>query len=432
MRIKRMHVKNFKSIKEMEIEFSSLTMLVGANASGKSNIINVFRFISNCMTFGVDNAISLQGGMPYLANVCLDKKTPIEIEFEIDFSDDDWVRMPAQNDELEESIGLLLKDIKYSFAIKPNNKGFGYSIAYDNVELNFECLDTEIEAATFEGMSIGATYNLSFSRKSSRSKVVMNRDVKANSKIKEYLAKSLETRAERFFNYRINENENKKELMLRNIPILLPPTFNEDFFIKIFDFNPKVLKKPSSMASKNELEEDGSNIAKVLDAILRNKESKKELKAIMKDFLPFVESIDIEKNFDMSFYFSMTENFSKNSFPANYLSDGTVSVLALVISLFFERYDSITILEEPERNIHPRLIAKLIHAAREASSQRQVIITTHNPEFLRQALIEEVRFVKREEGFTVVCVPQNSETVKQFLENDLGLDDLFLQDLLGG
>lgn len=50
MYIKNMTIKNFKSIEEAEIEFNPLTMIVGANASGKSNIINVFRFIENIMT----------------------------------------------------------------------------------------------------------------------------------------------------------------------------------------------------------------------------------------------------------------------------------------------------------------------------------------------------------------------------------------------
>lgn len=39
MYIKNMSIKNFKSIEEAEIEFNPLTMIVGANASGKSNII---------------------------------------------------------------------------------------------------------------------------------------------------------------------------------------------------------------------------------------------------------------------------------------------------------------------------------------------------------------------------------------------------------
>ena len=71
MFISNLKIKNFKSISSADINFEPLTMLVGANASGKSNLINVFRFISNIATDGIDNAIALQGGMPYLANASL-------------------------------------------------------------------------------------------------------------------------------------------------------------------------------------------------------------------------------------------------------------------------------------------------------------------------------------------------------------------------
>lgn len=86
MLIEHIHVRNFKSIKEATLNLEPLTVIVGANAAGKSNIINVFRFISNIITVGIDNAIALQGGIPYLTNACLKKGTPIEISFTVNLS----------------------------------------------------------------------------------------------------------------------------------------------------------------------------------------------------------------------------------------------------------------------------------------------------------------------------------------------------------
>ena len=39
-------IKNFKSYKEATLPLSPLTLLIGANASGKSNAIEAFRFLS--------------------------------------------------------------------------------------------------------------------------------------------------------------------------------------------------------------------------------------------------------------------------------------------------------------------------------------------------------------------------------------------------
>ena len=92
MYIKSLMVHNFKSIDTVQIDFNPMTMIIGANATGKSNIINVFRFIEDIMTDGVENAIALQGGIQYIANANLSRGEPIEIQFTIDLKDEGWIR----------------------------------------------------------------------------------------------------------------------------------------------------------------------------------------------------------------------------------------------------------------------------------------------------------------------------------------------------
>jgi predicted ATPase len=227
-------------------------------------------------------------------------------------------------------------------------------------------------------------------------------------------------------------NEDTKELMLNRISILLTPLFSEDSFIRIFDFDPRELKKSSSMASIRRLNEDGSNLASVLQSILRTKENRKKLTTILSDFLPFISGITVENNLDKSFSYKVQEKYSNKTFHANFLSDGTVSVLAIIIALYFEQESKIIILEEPERNIHPKLLANLLASAEDVSSEKQIIITTHNPELLKHSNIETVRLITRDsQGFSTLSSPKDNATVKLFIENDLGLDDLFIQNMLG-
>lgn len=431
MYITHLMVKNFKSIAYADIEFNPLTMLVGANASGKSNLINVFRFISNIITNGLDNAIALQGGIPYLANANLQKGTPIEISFTLDLSGERWIRPSSSK-----SISLSVQSIYYHFAIQPNLKGGGYHIASDYLELGLKCLKTN-PAAKREVRFSPLNTNLSFifEKKSSKSLVTYNCSIDQQNDVDEDVIKSLKEDwdAELFCRVMNTRNiENIKELMLFGISILLPGGFSQNSFIRIFDFDPNELKKSSSMASMRILEENGSNIASVLQNIIRTKENKKKLTILLKEFLPFVEGVAIENNLDKSFSYKIQESFSKSMFHANYLSDGTVSILAIVIALHFEQLSNIIILEEPERNIHPKLLSNILSSAEDVSSEKQVIITTHNPEFLKHAKIENVRLVKRDsKGYTQISAPINSEMVKCFMQNDLGLDDLFIQDMLG-
>ncbi len=46
MAIKKIKVSNFKSFESMEIDLGKINVLIGANASGKSNFIRIFEFLS--------------------------------------------------------------------------------------------------------------------------------------------------------------------------------------------------------------------------------------------------------------------------------------------------------------------------------------------------------------------------------------------------
>jgi predicted ATPase len=66
MQIKNIKVSNFKSFEEVGIELRRFNVLIGANASGKSNFINILQFLKDIVENGLDNAISMQGGVDYI------------------------------------------------------------------------------------------------------------------------------------------------------------------------------------------------------------------------------------------------------------------------------------------------------------------------------------------------------------------------------
>lgn len=424
MHIKEVKVHNFKSIVDTRIELNPLTVLVGANAAGKSNIINVFRFIQSIMIDGLENAIALQGGIKNISNANLPKGEKIIIGLTIDFSNENWMRHIQGS-----KIALKIENIDYEFSIRPNKRGFGYHIEHDFVRINYNCYYYDASANKENRYSDSdIKFCSEYERKSSTSKVQLKQRFDPED-AKEKFKDVLNDNASSFFTFLINEGKNN--LMLSKLHLLLPPSFSGNSFIRIFDFDPKELKKSSSMASVKILEEDGSNLASILQVILRNKEKRKKLTLLLREFLPFVDSVSVENNPDKSFSYIIKECYNQRSFYANFLSDGTVSIIALILALYFEEESNVIILEEPERNIHPKLLSNLISAAEDVSKEKQIIITTHNPELLRQANIDSVRLVTRKtNGETTVSSPSSNETIISFLQNDLGLEDLFLQGLL--
>ena len=63
--LRRLHVKNFKLLRDVEIEFETdkPTVLIGPNASGKSTVIEVLDFLGRCAEDGLEKAIVAHGGM---------------------------------------------------------------------------------------------------------------------------------------------------------------------------------------------------------------------------------------------------------------------------------------------------------------------------------------------------------------------------------
>jgi predicted ATP-dependent endonuclease of OLD family len=68
----------------------------------------------------------------------------------------------------------------------------------------------------------------------------------------------------------------------------------------------------------------------------------------------------------------------------------------------------------------------------DASTNKQVIITTHSSEIVKHAGVENLLLISRDkDGFSAVSRPAEKQDVKVFLENDLGLDTVFVQELWG-
>ena len=72
----------------------------------------------------------------------------------------------------------------------------------------------------------------------------------------------------------------------------------------------------------------------------------------------------------------------KTAQPAPALSDGTVRFLLLVAILTSPDIGDLIALDEPEAGLHPRMFPVIAELAQEAATRSQVIVTTHSPEFL--------------------------------------------------
>jgi len=419
MFISNIVIRNFKSFKEETINLDKLNILVGSNAAGKSNTIAILRFLNYVISNGLENALSLSGGIEYVLNTTIGRKSPMFIGFSLNCEEEEWVYLAnkKKNDR------LLFAGIDYEFEITPHKRGDGYRITHDYLTIKYYQVTEEKKDLVLFNRNKIISVEYKRNAKGITTNFINKSDISGENDIQEEIVPT-------FLNRYMNRN--RKELILNYMRFFMPPMFYSTELVRIYDFDPTLMKKSAMLSSISALNEDGSNLANVLHELLKGNNDRRKLENLLNDCLPFVESICTEKNFDKSISYKVKERYSTKSLYANFLSDGTVNILALIVALYFEKNCGIIVLEEPERNLHPYLMNKLMEMAKEKSNEKQIIITTHTPELLKHAESNVILFASRSiDGFTNVTHPTDSTMVQEFLKQEIGLDSLFIQNLLG-
>lgn len=414
MAITSITLSNFKSFRHLDVELGEFATVVGANASGKSNFVEAFNFVRNIANFGLDNAVSLQGGVEYLRNVNIGAAQDLTLQFVDNTPVPILTRRPLQETQVRayESV--------YRFVLSFGDGSGSFEVSEDQLVQRCE---------------VGARGEPKTKAKRSQERGVITiwrqgGKLRVKSEIPGVPADDL------YPSYLQGRSLAPDSLLLESpwVSQLMrpfgPPRMAGG--ISIYDFDPKLSKRATQITGKAELEEDGSNLAIVLKNIIADPRKKKRFSNLLRDLLPFVVDLEVERFADKSLLFKVRETYARDHYlPASLLSDGTINITALIIALYFEG-ERLTIIEEPERNIHPYLISRVVSMLREASRRKQIIITTHNAEVVKHAGLDSILLMSRDgDGFSTICRPRDRAEVATFLTNDIGLDELYVQDLLG-
>ncbi|HII75766.1 MAG TPA: AAA family ATPase [Methanolinea sp.] len=415
MPIQELAVSNFKSFRHLEIQPDNFNVIIGSNASGKSNFIQVIKFIRDIAKYGLSNAISLQGGVEYLRNTRIGAGEPfsINIRYLLEEQKTDIVAMSGGF-----PVSFRPREICYAFSLAFPDAGETFEIASDALEVEGEFFRQEEGEQRSAGTGTIAL-------------------VRAGGPIQYCICppKGLELREEELFPYYFQRVDIPEGTLLMTLPLFVPgiPSLEWIFRgMKVFDFDPRLLKKAVPIMGKTDLEKDGSNLAIVIKRILEDPGKKETFTRLLRDVLPFVDDVAVEKFMDMSLFLKLREVYSREKYlPASMISDGTINICALLIALYFEERP-VTIIEEPERNIHPYLISRLVEMLKDASRSKQVIVTTHNPEMVKHVDIHDILLISRDsEGFSRLIRPANKKEIRAFLEDEIGIEELFIQNMLG-
>jgi predicted ATPase len=354
--LKRVRIRNYKSIASCDVELGALTLLVGRNGSGKSNFLDALGFVADALRASLGHAISFRGGLGALLHRGRERHECLSFGLEMTLRD-----------------GVDVRRADYGFSLAPRNGGWPLTNEY----LKLEPRMPVDEANGFE-----------------------TRDGKLEwSSLNESVAPFL--LSDRLYLTQWAGDS----FALEVIRYLCE--------IHTYNLNPTSMKPPQRPAGEELLFSDGANIASVVRRITdASPEMKERLVGYLSTITPGimdVNRVELGSDFEaLRFRQTLDGSSAPTEFYASSMSDGTLRALGILVAVAQladgENPVRLVGIEEPETALHPAAAGALMDALQEAAVRTQVVVTTHSPDLLDQIDPETDRLlaVEMRDGNTVI------------------------------
>lgn len=354
--LKRFSAKRYKNVEADGLEFSRVTVLVGPNNGGKSNLIEALRFYSDVYTYEGEgsafHAVVERRGYGEILRRSLKPPETIELRWEHEVG-------PARQtvNDIAFRVGLsqqfpsgfrVTRDTG-SVTDPASNRSYVRAINEPNNEYAILCRPT----------TDGSQLALSAPLDTSDFFFPLNRPVQTRPAeltvngypfLGEKSWWSAEVTGQRFFTGSLLDARSIAASAKRNLSIL-------------------------------HLDQTGSELVNVLNNLeRRHNDFLIPYEDRMRQALPGLERIRIDDVSDQ--YKSMKARIDGDWFRLDELSEGTLKMLALALLFFTPEKTSLLSIDEPELNLHPAWLRLLGKWMLGATGTSQVLTSTHSPDLL--------------------------------------------------
>jgi len=409
--IKRIKVRNFLSLRDVNVELRSTNALVGPNMSGKSNLIECLKFLQeavNRRTVG-DNVSALQEA----------------------FSRRGGFKEVAWKGETEEHITLeLTAELLEPRARSPQSYNYEFSVRLG--EYAFPVVETE--RLTLDGA--GKTETILDAR-AGKERLLQRGEEALRENPQNTLGLGLEMWTDRRF---------------------ACSEFSD--FIKSWRFYnlvPALMRESNPPSPEEHLTEHGENLSAWLLTLQTHTEEFRRIKQACRDVLPGLDEIlfqpvpaktpiaytsgsspTLGSAESAKISIGSSEKYFKNPINLSRMSDGELAFLALMSLILApeELAPPLLCIEEPENHLHPRLLEILVEILNQRQTELgpktfQIIITTHSPLLLDKLSIDDLIVFGKEEGATKATRASSKKRLKQLLSRkETSLGDLWYSGAL--
>jgi len=347
-KIRQLQIHNYKSIGGAVVDLEPLTVLVGANGTGKSNFLDALSFIQESVSRSPGHAIAHHGkhrvaqlwqrGGPVGFRILLDLAESITADYSFEIvwpAEDDWppssVRVSHERCSIRKAGAL---------------------------DIGFEVAD-----GRFVQEIPGIRPRLSADRLA----------LFAASGIDEFR-----------------------------------PLYDFLAAMKLYAIDPHSTGYSSNLDSEESLKPDGGNSAAILK-LLEEQEPERyaRLCRLLASAVEGVQSVSTQITEGVA-TLMFQQDIGRAEPGALYgweMSEGTLRLLGLLLAVYQPQRPSLVAIEEPEATVHPAVAELVLQVLMDAAQDLQVLITTHSPDILDAKELDDrqIRVVTMEHGRTSIA-----------------------------
>lgn len=323
--LKRVVLRNYKSIGQCDVRLSPVTYLVGANGAGKSNFLDALHFVRDALAGTLDNALNDRGGLSEVRRRSSGHPTHFGVRLEFRLTE-------GRSGHYAFNIGALsgggYEVQQEECALGEPGHGPSFSVVRGAVQ---RCSEANFPAVTPDRLALVAASGLSAFR----------------------------------------------------------PVFDALTAMGFYNLNPDSMRALQKPQDGRLLKPAGENIASVIAHLERVSPARSAvIRDYLQSVVPMVHGLErktIGPMETLEFRQEMSGSKHPWRFLAQSMSDGTLRALGVLTALLQGNPDyapTLIGIEEPETALHPAGSAALRAAVTQASRDTQIIVTSHSPDLL--------------------------------------------------
>lgn len=388
----RIEIDGFKSFEDFRLDLAPFAVILGGNASGKSNLFDAVEFLSHLAEADLRTAAK---GLRGEAEELFREPTPGAradcMRFAAEVLLDPLVRDPWGAE-----VELTHTRIRYELELRRFTDDRGIPQLVVKAERAAPILAKKDPWRPY-GIEVGESFRRGFLRYARRAPWL---DTEAQEDGRASFRIHQDGKAGRVRPGQAAQATNLYGITSAEFPHLY--ALREEMRSwRLLQLDPFSLRRPSPLLAEETLLPDGSNLAAVLHRVrVETKDDEHPQGAIadivaeLAGIIPGVLGVSVEQNDAAREYRATVKLRDGFEFPTALISDGTLRVLALLTALHDPRHRGLVCFEEPENGVHPARLKTLVDRLRDLTTNpttievdpeeplSQLLMNSHSPVLL--------------------------------------------------